>query len=118
MSMNIEEGSDDSRTVAKATIQRHLAGTTKREFIGIGCGSFCDVIRIPKSQFVIKIPFDVLENDVELQTYKRLGTHPRTLECFGEFECVVGRGLVFECLPLGMLAPYIGLARFPSKRKQ
>ncbi|EEP77650.1 predicted protein [Uncinocarpus reesii 1704] len=116
--MSIEERSDDSPVGVKAVVQRSLAEATKREFLGVGCGSFCDVFLIPNTQLVIKIPFDVLEDDVEPQVYKRLGAHPRILQCFGEFECILGRGLVFEYLPLGKLAQYIAPEHFPSERKQ
>ncbi|WEW56748.1 hypothetical protein PRK78_002199 [Emydomyces testavorans] len=106
--MSIRDAEDlflSSLTAAKAS-----------DLKGVGCGSFSDVFLIPKTQFVIKIPYDKLEENVEREIYARLGPHPNILQCYGEFECILGRGIVLDYLPAGPLAQYIALEHFPSQR--
>lgn len=103
-----------------ASSRRILAEAKPNQFKVVGSGSFADVYKVADTEIAFKIPFEPEESDVtEKRIYERLGTHhPFILRSYGEAESALGKGLMLQYLPAGILAKHLELEKFPVERTQ
>lgn len=103
-----------------ASSRRHIVETaTRDQFLYIGVGSFADVYQVADSETAFKVSYtpESPEQASESAIYERLGIwHPYILRNYGEAQSALGKGLVLQYLPLGILAKHLELSNFPDQR--
>ncbi|KAH6718815.1 kinase-like domain-containing protein [Leptodontidium sp. MPI-SDFR-AT-0119] len=98
--------------------QQILAGASKHQIKLAGCGLFAQVLFVVDTEIAIKKYDETGDASViEGQIYERLGIHPFILQCYGEGESIVGKGLVLQYLQAGTLADNLELDKFHIERK-
>jgi len=99
--------------------QQILAQARKDQIKLAGCGLFAQVFWVVDTEIALKKYDEPGEaSAIEKQIYERLGIHPFILQCYGEGESIVGKGLVLQYLHAGTLADNLELDKFPIERKQ
>ncbi len=85
----------------------------------VGDGLFSRVWRVENTDIAIKIPDEPGEASiVEKKIYDRVSPHPFVLQCYGDGESTLGKGLVLRYLPAGTLKTNLDLKKFPLERTQ
>lgn len=106
-------------TLLMSSPQQILAQARKDQIKLAGCGLFAQVFWVVDTEIALKKYDEPGEaSAIEKQIYERLGIHPFILQCYGEGESIVGKGLVLQYLHAGTLADNLELDKFPIERKQ
>jgi hypothetical protein len=85
----------------------------------VGDGLFSQVWGVENTNIALKIPDEPGEASiVEKMIYDRVSPHPFVLQCYGDGESILGKGLDLRYLPAGTLKMNLDLKNFPVERTQ
>jgi hypothetical protein len=96
-----------------------IADAQSEQLEHVGDGLFSRVWRVKNTDFAIKVYDELNEaSAVEKKIYDRVSPHPFILQCFGDGESTLGKGLILQYLPAGSLKMNLDLKNFPVERTQ
>jgi hypothetical protein len=99
------------------TLSQVIADAKYEQFEYVGDGLFSRVWRVKNTDIAIKIPDEPSEASIaEKKIYDRVSPHPFVLQCYGDGESTLGKGLVLRYLPVGTLKMNLDLKNFPVER--